>query len=125
MAEAWLRELKGSNFEVYSAGIEKHGMNSFAIEVMNEVGIDMSKQYSKELSELDDIEFDVVISVCSHADQTCPVFPGNAKKVFKGFEDPPKLAEKLTKKSEILDCYRKVRDQIKEFVLDFEENILL
>ncbi len=125
MAEAWLRELKGNNFAAFSAGIEKHGMNPFAIEVMNEVGIDMSMQYSKVLSQLEDIGIDVVISVCSHADQTCPVFPGNSKRIFKGFEDPPKLAEKLVKKQEILDCYRKVRDQIKDYILDFEENILL
>ena len=125
MAEAWLRELKGNNFKCFSAGIEKHGMNPFALEVMKEIGIDMSNQYSKVLSEIDINDIDVVISVCSHADQTCPIFPGNAKKIFRGFEDPPKLAKGLTDKQDILDCYRKVRDQIKQFVLDFEENILL
>jgi arsenate reductase len=125
MAEAWLRKLKGNNFEVTSAGIEKHGMNPFAIEVMKEVGVDLSKQYSKLLAEVDTESIDVVISVCSHADQTCPIFPGRAKKIFKGFEDPPKLAQGLVEKEEILDCYRKVRDQIKQFVLDFEENIIL
>lgn len=124
MAEGWLRHLKGHNFNAYSAGIETHGLNPLAVQVMQEVGVDISQQKSKHVDELDDIDFDVVISVCAHADQTCPAFHKEVKRVFQGFEDPPKIAKELTDEEQILNCYRQVRDQIKSFVLEFEENLL-
>ncbi|KAA3640477.1 MAG: arsenate reductase ArsC [Proteobacteria bacterium] len=120
MAEAWLRHLKPTQFNAYSAGIEQHGLNAIAVQVMAEVGIDMSNHHSKSLDDLADVHFDFVFTVCSHAHETCPYFPGSAQVIHKGFADPPKLAESLSKQSEILDCYRRVRDDIKTFVNHIE-----
>ena len=116
MAEAWLRHLKGNKYEVFSAGIEKHGMNPYAVRVMSEVGIDMSNHYSKLLSELNAIEFDLVITVCGHASESCPIFSGKAKVIHAPFDDPPALAKDITDEEERLKCYRRVRDQISSFI---------
>lgn len=118
MAEGWTRHLKNSEFEVYSAGIEKHGLNPYAVKVMAEAGVDISKHYSKLLSELKGIEFDCVITVCGHANENCPFFPGKTKVIHVGFEDPPKLVLNAKTEEEKLNCYRKVRDQIKDFVVN-------
>ena len=116
MAEAWTRALKGSQIEAYSAGIEKHGMNPFAMKVMAEAGVDMASQRSKKVEELAGIQFDYVVTVCGHANENCPLFPGKAKVVHVGFDDPPKLAAGAKTEEEALPHYRKVRDQIKTFV---------
>ncbi|MCF7791498.1 MAG: arsenate reductase ArsC [Victivallales bacterium] len=116
MAEGWCRFLKGDIIEPYSAGIETHGLNPYAVKVMQEAGIDISEQYSKNVNELKEINFDYVITVCGHADENCPMFFGKAKKVYAGFDDPPKLALQFDSEEEILNCYRKVRDQIKRFI---------
>ncbi len=118
IAEGWARYLKGNEFEVYSAGVEKHGLNPYAVQVMKESGVDISKHYSKLTSELKGIEFDFVITVCGHANENCPFFPGKTKVIHVGFEDPPKLAKEYEKEEDKLDCYRKVRDQIRSFVLE-------
>ena len=124
MAEGWAKALKSDSIESYSAGIETHGMNPNAMFVMKEAGVDISSQSSQNVSEFSDIEFDYVITVCGHADENCPTFLGDAKVVHHGFEDPPKLA-KDKEGEEALDCYRKVRDQIKSFVENIEENLNL
>ncbi len=116
MAEGWARHLRGDRIEAYSAGIETHGLNPSAVEVMREAGVDISGQKSQHVGELHDVEFDYVITVCGHADENCPVFAGRTEVVHVPFEDPPKLAEKVEGKDAKLDCYRKVRDQIKSFV---------
>ena len=116
MAEGWARYLKGDSVEPYSAGIETHGLNSYAVKVMAEAGVDISTQKSKLLSELGNIDFDYVITVCGHAHETCPFFPGNAKVIHVGFDDPPRRAKELTCEEEKLNCYRRVRDEIKKFV---------
>jgi len=116
MAEGWCRQLKNDIIEPYSAGIETHGLNQFAVKVMKEAGIDISKQKSKLLAELDGIEFDYVITVCGHANENCPIFIGKTKVVHVGFEDPPKLAKEFDKEEDKLNCYRKVRDQIKIYI---------
>lgn len=123
MAEGWARHLKDSEFEVYSAGIEKHGLNPYAVKVMAEAEVDISKHYSKLLSELKGIEFDFVITVCGHANENCPFFPGKTKVIHVGFEDPPKLAKEFEKEEDKLNCYRKVRDEIRVFVNQLAEKL--
>ena len=116
MAEGLARTLKGDFFDVYSAGIETHGLNKNAVKVMREAGIDISKQKSQNISEFLDIGIDYVVTVCSHAHETCPVFPGTAKVIHVGFDDPPAMAKEKNTEEEKLDCYRKVRDEIKSFI---------
>jgi len=116
MAEGWCRHLKGDIIEAYSAGIETHGLNPYAVKVMAEAGVDISGHKSKLLTELNGIDFDYVVTVCGHAHETCPFFPAKAKVVHVGFDDPPKLAKDLTDEEEKLNCYRRVRDEIKKFI---------
>ena len=116
MAEGWARQLKGDLIESYSAGIETHGLNPSAVQVMAEAGVDISGHRSKHLDELKDIPFDYVVTVCDHAHESCPVFPGKTKIAHVGFDDPPRLAQQAGSQEEALNCYRRVRDQIKAFV---------
>ena len=116
MAEGWARHLKGNAIEAYSAGIEKHGLNPNAVQVMAEVEVDISGHYSKTLEDLSDVEFDVVVTVCGHAHETCPLFPGRARVVHVGFDDPPRLAREETDPEQALAHYRRVRDEIRAFV---------
>ncbi len=119
MAEAWARHLKGDVIEPYSAGIEKHGMNPYAVRVMAEAGVDISRQYSKTPAELGPVEFDFVVTVCAQADKNCPVFPGRARVVHAGFDDPPRLTKDLPDGEERLAVYRRVRDEIRAFIERF------
>ncbi len=116
MAEGWARHLKGDDIEPYSAGIEKHGLNPRAVQVMHEAGVDISGHESKTLDDLGDIAFDYVITVCGHAHETCPRFPGDARVIHAGFDDPPKLAAGETDTERALDHYRRVRNEIAEYV---------
>ncbi len=116
MAEGWARTLKGDLIEPYSAGIEKHGMNPHAVKVMAEAGVDLSRHRSKTLAELGPVSFDYVVTVCGHANENCPVFPGKTKVVHVGFQDPPKLTKDLPDGEEKLAVYRRVRDEIRKFV---------
>lgn len=116
MAEGWARALKSDSIDPYSAGIETHGLNPDAVRVMAESGVDISHQRSKHVSELKEIAFDYVVTVCGHAHENCPVFPGKSKIVHVGFPDPPKLAEEVESAEEKLDCYRMVRDKIRAFI---------
>lgn len=116
MAEGWARKLKGDVIDAYSAGVDPHSMNARAIRVMNEAGVDISRQQSKHADELKGVAFDYVVTVCGHANETCPVFPGKAKVVHVGFDDPPKLATGATSEEEALAPYRRVRDEIRSFI---------
>lgn len=123
MAEGWAKALKDDQIEAYSAGIKKHGLNPFAVKAMGEADVNISNQESSLVSELPISEFDWVITLCGHADETCPFFPG--KRIHVGFDDPPQLAEQVDTEEEKLVHYRRVRDEIKEFVLslpDFLKN---
>ena len=115
MAEGWARKYWGSEFNVYSAGTKKHGMNERAMKVMKEAGVDISTHYSKTVEELPQVTFDYVVTVCDHAHENCPYFPGG-KVVHIGFQDPPKLTKEMNDEEEILAVYRKVRDEIHEVV---------
>ena len=116
MAEGWARRLKGDVIEPYSAGIEKHGINPHAVKVMAEAGVDISKQYSKTPADLGPVQFDYVVTVCGDANEQCPIFPGKAKVVHVGFDDPPKRTRHLPDGEEKLSVYRRVRDEIRKFV---------
>ena len=121
MAEGWARHLKGDQIEAYSAGIETHGLNQYALKVMAEVEVDISGHKSQHINEFTNIDLDYVVSVCGHAHENCPVFSGNCKVIHVGFDDPPKMAEKFKNKDDQLNCYRDVRDKIKEFVATLPE----
>ena len=121
MAEGWARHLKADCLEAYSAGIEKHGLNPYAVQVMAEAGVDISGQRSKHVDELKQIDFDYVVTVCAHAHESCPVFPGRAKVVHVGFDDPPALAAACKTEEEKLNCFRTLRDQIKAFIQTLPE----
>ena len=116
MAEGWARFLKSDSIEAYSAGIETHGLNPNAVRVMADAGVDISSQRSKNVAELRGVAFDYVITVCGHAHENCPVFLGTAKVVHVGFDDPPRLAAGASNEEERLAHYRRVRDEIREFV---------
>jgi len=116
MAEGWARHLKGDVIGAYSAGIEKHGMNPHAVKVMAEAGVDISKHYSKTPQDIGPVQFDYVVTVCGHANESCPIFPGKTKVVHVGFEDPPKLTKDMPDGERKLAVYRRVRDEIRKFV---------
>ncbi len=116
MAEGWARRLKGDVLEPYSAGIEVHGLNPNAVKVMAEAGVDISNQRSKRIDEVMDIPFDVVVTVCDHAHEHCPLFPAQVKRFHVDFPDPPRLAESAATEEAKLDCYRRVRDRIRAFI---------
>jgi arsenate reductase len=116
IAEGWARYFLSDSIEAYSAGIETHGMNPKAVRVMAEAGVDITSHRSKHVDELKGIEFDYVITVCGHADESCPVFPAKTKVLHHGFDDPPKLAKAARTEEEALSHYRRVRDEIRDFV---------
>ncbi|WP_041277856.1 arsenate reductase ArsC [Desulfotalea psychrophila] len=127
MAEGWTRYLHPEIFTVYSAGVEIHGMNPHAVQVMGEAGIDISGQRSQHLDDFSALEIDYVITVCSNAQESCPIFPRATKTLHVGFDDPPAMARELAAAgagAEVqLDCYRRVRDQIGEFVRTLPERL--
>ncbi len=125
MAEGWARHLKQSEFTAYSAGIERHGMNPYAVRVMEEAGVDMSGHVSKTLDDLPGLHFNVIVTLCGHAQETCPFFPGQAKRIHQGFDDPPRLCVNMTDEEEILQVYRRVRDEIRCFVEYMPANLSL
>jgi len=117
MAEGFTRALRGEEIEAYSAGIRAHGLDAKAVQVMAETGIDISGHTSKTVADLPDVQFDQVVTVCGSAHDQCPTFTGGAKVIHKGFDDPPALAKHETTEEAALAHYRRVRDEIREFVL--------
>ena len=121
IAEGYLEHFAGDKAAVYSAGIETHGVNPRAITIMKEDGIDISKHTSNNIEEYRSIGFDYVITVCDNARERCPVFPSTAQQFHHNFPDPAKA--KGTEE-EIMQQFRKVRNMIKEYAVDFvKENI--
>ena len=118
MAEGWGRHLRGDEFNFYSAGIEIHGLNPNAVAVMAEMGVDISQHQSKTVEKLP-VPMDLVVTVCGHANETCPVFLGAPRILHVGFDDPPKLAAAEASVEDGLRHYRRVRDEIKIFVSEF------
>jgi arsenate reductase len=124
MAEGWARHLKGAQIEAYSAGLEAHGLNPDAVRVMAEAGVDISGQRSKLVSELRDVEFDYAVTVCGHAHESCPIFPGRVTVVHVGFDDPPRLAAAAESEEERLAPYRRVCGEIRAFVETLPEALV-
>lgn len=112
MAEGYLRYFAKGKAEIYSAGIETHGVNQKAVTVMKEDGIDISKHTSNNVEEYKNMDFDFVITVCDNAKENCPYFPGNAKKFHHNFPDPAKAGGT---EDEILEQFRQVRQLIKNY----------
>ena len=123
MAEGFARALRPDALEPYSAGVERHGMNPLAVRVMAEAGIDISGQKSKLVSELPTKDFDYVITLCTAAQGACPGFSGRTTVVHHAFDDPPSLAAGVESEEKVLEIYRRVRDEIKEFVLALPDNL--
>jgi len=121
IAEGYLRHFAGEIAEIYSAGIETHGVNPRAVETMKEDGIDISKHTSNNVEEYLNIVFDYVITVCDNANEHCPVFPNKAKKFHQNFPDPAKAKGTET---EIKDEFHRVRDMIKAYCKQFVEDNL-
>jgi len=117
LAEALMRHFRCDEFEVFSAGTDPKGVQPKTIEVLREIGIDASSQRSKHIDELPIKEFDYIITLCDHAAQNCPVFFGKGVKMYYGFDDP---AAAIGSDQEVLESFRKVRDQIKTFILGFK-----
>ncbi len=120
MAEGWARRIHGASVEAYSAGVKPEPLNPLAVKVMAEVGVDISKQKSKHVRELKGIPFDCVVTVCDSARQACPRFPGKARIVHRDFEDP---AAAQGSDEEVLAVFRRVRDQIRDFVAGLPDKL--
>ncbi len=116
MAEGWARSYYGSIWDIYSAGTQPKDMDTRAIKVMAEVGVDIAGQRSKHMDELLNISFDLVVTVCDSVIEVCPVFPGASRQTHRQFDDPPSLAMESSTESEALACYRRVRDEIRQLV---------
>jgi len=122
MAEGWVRALKADCIEPYSAGIEAHGLSRLAAKVMAEAGVDISGQHSKTVEAVKDVPFDYVVTVCGHANETCPMWlSGKVKLLHVGFDDPPVLAKHARTEEEALIHYRRVRDEIRAFIESLPE----
>ncbi|MBB6270839.1 arsenate reductase [Pedobacter cryoconitis] len=116
LAEGFLRYFAGDQAEIYSAGIETHGVNPKAIQIMNEIGIDISSHTSNHINEYTSIDFDYLITVCDHAKESCPYFPTQAIKFHYNFPDPAKATGT---DEEIMNEFRKVRELIKDYSSTF------
>lgn len=118
MAEGFARALHGDRLRVFSAGIEAHGMNPRAVQVMAEVDVDLNQQQSKTIADLPTTDFDLVITVCGHADKHCPTLPGARRVIHVPFEDPPVKAAQASDEAEAMVPFRRVRDEIRAFIVD-------
>lgn len=116
MAEGWARRLQPDRFEVYSAGVSPKGVDPRAVKAMAEAGVDISGHRSKDVAALGETEFDYVVTLCGNAQENCPYFPAKTKLLHKGFDDPPGLAEGARNEEEAMAPYRRVRDQIRDFI---------
>jgi arsenate reductase (thioredoxin) len=121
IAEGYLRHFAGQRAEVYSAGVETHGVNPRAISIMAEDGLDISAHTSKHVDEYADLDFDFVITVCDNARERCPYLPGRAEKLHHNFPDPAKATGT---EEEIMAEFRRVREMVKAYAQDFVERRL-
>jgi arsenate reductase len=123
MAEGLARALRPGVIEAHSAGTTPKGLDSRAIEVMKEIGIDISGQRSKHVNELAGKEFDYVITLCGGAAESCPLFPGKTRVIHRGFDDPPELAKDAASDEEARAHYRRVRDELRAFIESMPQSI--
>jgi arsenate reductase (thioredoxin) len=118
IAEGYLRHFAAGKAEVYSAGVETHGVNQKAVEAMKADGIDISKHTSNHINDYQEMNFDYVITVCDHAREVCPYFPSGAEMFHYNFPDPAKA---LGSAEEIMEQFHTVRDMIKQYAKAFIE----
>jgi arsenate reductase len=123
MAEGWARQMFGDGMDLYSAGTAPHGVDPLAVKVMAEAGVDISSHTPNDVKEYLNIPFDLVITVCDSARESCPVFSGGAKTMHRSFEDPPSLAQEVNHEGEILASYRQVRDEIRDFIHEIKKSL--
>ena len=123
MAEGWARALKSEEIEPFSAGVVRHGLNPHAVGVMAEAGVDISLQQSSLIEDLPVQDFDYVITLCGHARETCPFFAGSARRIHRGFDDPPSLARASGGEDDPRIHYRRVRDEIRDFVKTLPQSL--
>jgi arsenate reductase (thioredoxin) len=117
LAEGYIRHFHGHVANVYSAGVETHGVNPKAIETMAADGIDISDHTSNHVDEYLNIPFELIITVCDHASERCPIFPSSAQRIHHNFPDPAKA---IGTNEEILEAFKKVREEIKAFCKGLE-----
>lgn len=122
MAEGLGKSLLGDKYDIHSAGTKKHGLNPYAVKVMEEIGIDITKHESNTVDELPVSHMDYVFTVCSDAHENCPYFPGG-KIIHVGFDDPPRLVKDISDEEKKLSIYRRVRDEIKEFIENIQTHL--
>ena len=116
MAEGYLKGFLIGKAEIYSAGVENHTINKNAIKIMKDDGVDISQNESNHISEFEKIDFDFIITVCDHANQTCPsYFSKKAVKIHKNFFDPSKIEDK----KKLIFGFEKCRNEIKKFCKEF------
>ena len=121
IAEGWANKLKGDCITAFSAGVSPAGkVNKRAVKIMAEAGVDISKQYSKHLDELSEIDFDYVITLCDNAGENCPLYPKRTKVIHRPFADPSFL---IGDEETIVNAFRKTRDEIRDFVLALPGNL--
>ena len=126
MAEGWTRHLLGDLFEPFSAGTEVHGVNPNAVQVMAEAGVDITGHRSKVVDELVNVPFDYIVTVCDRAREACPLFPGAGKKIHRNFDDPAAYQNRNggeENEEEVLVQFRRIRDEIREFVQRFPDSM--
>ena len=123
MSEGWARHLRGDQIDAYSAGVAPHGLDPRAVQVMAEAGVDISAHTSKHLDTLLHLPFDYVVTVCDNAAGSCPMFPGDSRKIHRSFEDPPALARRAQSEEQALDHYRRVRDEIRAYIETLPEGL--
>lgn len=115
MAEGWARAIQSAAFEAYSAGTDPKGLNPLAVRAMAEVGIDISGHTSKRPEDIG-LEFDLVVTVCDAASESCPAFPSATRVIHAAFDDPPRLAGDAATPDEAMFHYRRVRDEIRRLI---------
>lgn len=121
LAEGYLRFFANGKAEVYSAGVETHGVNPRAVKIMAEDGLDISSHSSNHVDEYAGIDFDYIITVCDHAKERCPYFPSKAKRFHHNFPDPAKA---VGTEDEIMAEFRAVREMVKKYCANFIQNEL-
>lgn len=120
MAHGYLDKFSDSSIKIYSAGVATHGLNPKAVKYMNQDGVDISHHTSNLIDEYMDIKFDLILTVCDHANETCPYFPSTAKKIHRNFEDPSKYRGT---ENEIELKFIEIRNQIKEYCQELIKNV--
>jgi arsenate reductase len=118
IAEAWTSRLRNDEYEAYSAGIIPKGLDPRAVKAMAEIGMDISRQKSKDIDSLGGMEFDYVVTLCENAKESCPYYPAKTRLIHREFDDPPSMAQNAKNEEDAMEYYRRVRDEIRAFIME-------